>query len=270
MAHTQAANRNFVGSVPEYFERYLGPLIYTPYAQDLACRMHVGPRARILELAAGTGRLTRELLAVMEPGARLVATDLHRPMLDLAQQLVRDARVEWREADVASLPFEAASFDEVICQFGVQFFDDKVAAAREVRRVLKPGRAYHFSTWGSPHDNPLARIAQQTAEACFPDDTPTFYRVPWAYSDTRQIESDLRAGGFRDIGIESLDVIARAPSADHVALGIVQGTPMANVIEERGDITVEAFTAVISAALARELGDRPLAIPMRAWIVRAA
>ena len=270
MTHAQPGSVSYVGSVPEVYEAFLGPLIFTPYAQDLALRIQIGSQARLLELACGTGRLTRELLAVMEPGARLVATDLNAPMIEVAQRSIRDRRVEWREADALHLPFDAASFDEVVCQFGVQFFSDKVAAAAEVRRVLRPGCAYHFSTWGSPHDNPLARIAQETAEACFPEETPSFYKVPWSYADRRQMESDLRAGGFRHISIQTMDFIGRAPSSDYAAMGIVQGTPMAHAIEERGAISVDAFTAVISAALTRELGDGPLAIPMRAWIVRAA
>jgi SAM-dependent methyltransferase len=270
MTHAQPDSANFIGSVPEYYEEFLGPFIFTPYAQDLSLRLQIGSRARILELACGTGRLTRELLAVMEPGARLVATDLNQPMLEVARRTAPDPRVEWRDADAANLPFDAASFDQAVCQFGVQFFADKIAAAAEVRRVLRPGAAYHLSTWGSPYDNPLARIAQETTEACFATDPPRFYWTPWAYSDRRQIESDLRAGGFRDVSIQSVDFVGRAPSADHAAMGLVQGTPMALAIEERGSMSVDAFTAVFAAALTRELGSGPLAIPMRAWIARAA
>ena len=151
-------------------------------------------------------------------------------MLDVAQQRIRDRRIEWRQADASSLPFDAGRFDAVISQFGVQSFPDKVVAAAEVRRVLRPGGVFLFSTWAGPQSNPLARIAQQTAEACFPGDTPTFYEVPWSYGDTRQIESDLRAGGFRHVSIQPVSLVGRAPSADYAAMGIVQGTPMANAI----------------------------------------
>jgi hypothetical protein len=157
-----------------------------------------------------------------------------------------------------------------VSQLGVQFIDDKVAAAAQVRRVLKHGCSYYFSTWTSVADNPLGRIAQATAEACFPDETPDFYRIPWSYHDSRKIESDLRAAGFKQISIQDVQLIGRAPSSDYAAMGLVQGTPMAHVIAERGGISVDAFTALISAALSRELGTGPLAVPMRAWLVRAA
>jgi SAM-dependent methyltransferase len=269
MPDTEAVNTSFVGTVPENYERYLAPLMFKPYAQDLACRLMVGDRAEVLELACGTGVLTSELLSMMETGVHLVASDLNEPMLAVAQQKIRDRRIEWQQADAAALPFDAGRFDAVISQFGVQFFTDKVAAATEVRRVLRPGGVFLFSTWGGPQNNPLAHIAQQTAEACFPGDTPTFYHVPWSYGDTREIESDLRAGGFRHVSIQPVSLVGRAPSADYAAMGVVQGTPMANAIAERHSITVDAFTAVISASLTRELGDGPLALPMHAWIVRA-
>ena len=270
MPDTEAVNTSFVGTVPENYERYLGPLMFQPYAQDLACRLLVGDQAQVLELACGTGILTSELLSMMESGVRLVASDLNEPMLEVAQQKIRDRRIEWRQADASALPFDAGRFDAVVSQFGVQSFPDKVVAAAEARRVLRPGGVFLFSTWAGPQTNPLAHIAQQTAEACFPGDTPTFYEVPWSYGDTRQIESDLRAGGFRHVSIQPVSLVGRAPSADYAAMGIVQGTPMANAITERRSITVDAFTAIISASLTRELGDGPLALPMQAWIVRAS
>lgn len=269
MPDTQAENTSFIGMVPENYERYLGPLMFKPYAQDLAYRLVVGDRSEVLELACGTGILTSELLSVMDSGVHLVASDLNEPMLAVAQRKIRDRRVEWQQADACALPFEAGRFDAVISQLGIQFFADKAVAAGEVRRVLRPGGVFLFSTWGGPQRNPLAHIAQQTAEACFPSDTPTFYHVPWSYGDTRQIESDLRAGGFRHVSIQPVTLVGRAPSADYAAMGVVQGTPMANAINERRSITVDAFTAVISASLTRELGDGPLALPMQAWVVRA-
>jgi SAM-dependent methyltransferase len=244
--------------------------MFQPYAQDLACRLVVGDQAQVLELACGTGILTRELLSMIESRVHLVASDLNEPMLEVAQQKIRDRRIEWRQADASALPFDAGRFDAVISQLGVQYFADKVVAAAEVRRVLRPGGVFLFSTWAGPQTNPLAHIAQQTAAACFPGDTPTFYEVPWSYGDTRQIESDLRAGGFRHVSIQPVSLVGRAPSADYAAMGIVQGTPMANAIVQRRSITVDAFTAIISASLTRELGDGPLALPMQAWIVRAS
>jgi ubiquinone/menaquinone biosynthesis C-methylase UbiE len=259
----------FIGEVPEYYDRYLGPLLYTPCAHDFAGRVRLPERARVLELACGTGRLTRELLAVAGPEVRVTATDVAEDMLSLARRLVQDPRVEWRRADAVALPFPDRSFDVVVSQLGVPFFTDKVAAAAEARRVLGPGGQFLLSTWGRAEDNPFARIVQDVTEACFRADTPDFYSVPWSYGDRRQIEGDLRAAGFRDVGIQAVDLVSRAPSAEHAAMGLVHGTPMAHVIAERGSMSVAVFAALVSAALQREWGTAPLAVPMCAWMVVA-
>jgi ubiquinone/menaquinone biosynthesis C-methylase UbiE len=157
MPDTQAVNTGFTGTVLENYERYLGPLMFKPYAQDLACRLLVGDQAQVLELACGTGILTSELLSMMASGVYLVASDLNEPMLAAAQQKIRNRRIEWHQADASSLPFDAGRFDAVVSQFGVQSFPDKVVAAAEVRRVLRPGGVFLFSTWAGPHSKPPRR-----------------------------------------------------------------------------------------------------------------
>jgi SAM-dependent methyltransferase len=256
----------FVGSVPDIYERHLGPMYFVPYAQDLARRAQIAPDARVLELACGTGLLTRELLRVLPAGATLTATDLNDPMLDVARRLVRDERVKWRQADAMALPFETASFDAVVCQFGVMFFPDKVAAAAEARRVLAAGGAYLFNVWGTHADNPLSRVAQQVVQDAFPTNTPGFYHVPWGYHDRRPIEDDLRRGGFKTVTIEQVDLIARSASAEHAATGLVQGTPMAAAVMDRGD----EITRRMAAAFRREFGEGEIATPTRAYVVTAS
>src|SRR5262249_46580178 len=128
----------FVGPIPSLYERHLGPVLFEPYARDVALRLPAGTK-RVLEIAAGTGRVTRRLLEVLAPDAVLVATDLNEPMLDVAKQHITDARVQWQAADAQALPFGDAGFDAVVCQFGLMFVPDKIAALREMHRVLRPG-----------------------------------------------------------------------------------------------------------------------------------
>jgi ubiquinone/menaquinone biosynthesis C-methylase UbiE len=132
---------SFTGSIPELYERALVPLLFTPYALDMARRAAQRRPQRILEIAAGTGAVTRHLLQDI-PAAHIVATDLNPAMLEQARKAVDSPRVEWRQADAQELPFPDASFDAVLCQFGVMFFPDKVRAFSEARRVLKPGGMY--------------------------------------------------------------------------------------------------------------------------------
>ena len=131
------ADRAFAGSIPQLYERYMVPLIFERYAVDLAARSASQTPSRVLEVAAGTGVVTRQLAQVLPPDTSIVATDLNQAMLDVAAQRIGPANVRFRQADAQALPFADGSFDAVLCQFGVMFFPDRIAAYREVRRVLR-------------------------------------------------------------------------------------------------------------------------------------
>lgn len=260
----------FSGAVPDFYERYLGPLLFEPYARDLASRVRVAARGRLLELACGTGRLTRHLLETIPGDATVDATDLNEAMTLVARQRVPTARVAWSTADAARLPFDDAMFDGACCQFGVMFFADHVAAARQVRRVLKPGAAYWLNSWGTLAENPLARIADETAASMLGGDAAPFLRIPYGYTDRDRIAADLRAGGFSTVDIEIVDRDAVADSAADVATGWVHGTPMINEIRGRGEAMPKAVTTAVAEAIAREFGAGLIRAPMRAYVIRAA
>jgi ubiquinone/menaquinone biosynthesis C-methylase UbiE len=147
----------FAGSIPAFYDRYMGPLLFEPYAADLAGRLRDLRSGRVLETAAGTGIVTRMLVRVLPGAVAIVATDLNQPMLDFAAAQPGAERVEWRQADAVSLPFEKDSFDAVVCQFGVMFFPDKQAAYREARRVLKPAGRFIFSVWDRLSENEMSK-----------------------------------------------------------------------------------------------------------------
>jgi SAM-dependent methyltransferase len=112
------SDRTFAGSIPAIYEHYLGPLIFEPYATDLADRVTQITHRHVLETAAGTGIVTRALVRTLAAGVDITATDLNQPMLDFAAAQTDDGRVTWRQADALHLPFDDGSFDVVICQFG--------------------------------------------------------------------------------------------------------------------------------------------------------
>lgn len=261
---------SFAGSIPDLYDRYMGPTFMEPYARDLASRQSVPAGGRLLEIACGTGRLTRQLVANLPDGATIDATDLNEAMIDVARDRVRSSRVRWATSDVAALAFDDATFDEAFCQFGSMFFPDKVAAAREVRRVLKRGAAFWLNVWAALAENPVSRIANETAAQFFDGDAPPFFRVPFGYNDCDEIARDLRAGGFSRVDIDLVDIEGVSSTAREVAIGLVQGTPMANEIRERGRVPADVVTDAVAAALAREFGAAPVRAPMRALVVRAS
>src|SRR5215472_15945481 len=134
-----ASDKVFAGSIPKIYETYLVPLIFRPYADDLAQRVAALQVRRVLEVAAGTGVVTRALAAALPGDVEIVATDLNQAMLDQAAATGTSRPVTWRQADAMQLPFPDGSCDVVVCQFGAMFFPDKAKAFAEARRVLRKG-----------------------------------------------------------------------------------------------------------------------------------
>ena len=251
-----AGDRVFAGSIPEVYERYMVPLIFEPYAIDLAGRVaHHAPRD-VLEIAAGTGVVTRHLARVLPAGSRITATDLNAPMLEEAKARGTEVPVEWRTADAMELPFGDSSFDAVACQFGVMFFPDKARAFGEARRVLRPGGRLFFNAWDTLEHNEFPEVVTQALERMFPEDPPRFMaRVPHGYADVEVIRRDLAAGGFgRDVQVEVVTARSRAASARQAAIAFCQGTPMRGEIEARRPGGLEEATDRAEAQLAARFG----------------
>ncbi|MEY2453134.1 MAG: hypothetical protein QOD92_2708 [Acidimicrobiaceae bacterium] len=262
---SRETERLWVDSMPEAYERWLAPTVFHPFAVDLARRAVAHTPTRILELAAGTGVLTRELVA-MDSAAALTATDLNVAMVDLG--LRRAPGAAWRQADAMDLPFGAGEFDLIACQFGVMFFPDKPAAFEEARRVLSADGTLLVSTWATidTHDFQAALVAG--LERAFPDDPPTFMvSVPHGYADVDVVVADLRAGGFEDVAVESVTLEGRATSAAVVAAGYCAGTPLRPEIEARGDLA--AATAVVATEMEARLGSGPVTGRMTAHVFEA-
>lgn len=247
----------FAGSIPALYDLCLGPLLFAPYARDLAARAAALGPPRILETAAGTGIVTKALADAL-PQADIVATDLNQAMLDVAAGRVVSPKVEFRQADAQALPFPDAGFDLVVCQFGVMFFPDRIAAYAEARRVLRPGGRFLFSAWGRIERNPVTATVGAALAATFPIDAPSFYRrIPFGYHDVALIEADLRAAGFTDIAIETLALTSRVVASD-AATGLCQGTPLRAEIERHGAGLDEATEAAAAALAPFDGKDMPM------------
>ncbi|CAA9539141.1 MAG: Ubiquinone/menaquinone biosynthesis methyltransferase [uncultured Sphingosinicella sp.] len=267
MTSTDAA---FAGSIPALYDRCLGPLLFQPYAEDMARRVTKLRPARILETAAGTGIVT-EALARALPEAEIVATDLNQAMLDVAARRVRSPNVSFMAADAQSLPFADASFDAVVCQFGVMFFPDRIAAYREARRVLRPGGRFLFNCWDRLDRNPVSDIVASAVAALFQADPPSFLnRVPFGYHDKERVMADLRAAGFSDTAGETVVLESRLASARDAALGLCQGSPLRSEIEQRDPARIEEATSAVAEALSRQGYGDSAASPLSAHVFSAA
>ncbi len=260
---------SFVGGIPEHYDRGLGPVIFEPFALDLARRVAAEPALDVLEVACGTGIVTRHLRAALAPETRLTATDLNQAMVDVARRRVPDAGVEWQVTDGASLSFDDASFDAVACQFGIMFFPDKAAGMQAARRVLRRGGRYLFNVWDSFAANPFGRIAHQTIGSFFPTDPPSFYLTPFGFADEATIRALLQDAGFAAIEVERVRKDSVSSSARDFAVGLVRGNPVLLTLAERGISDPEPVVSAVEAALVREGGDRPFRSTMQALVVTA-
>ena len=241
MAGGHESDAVFAESVPEFYDRYLVPLLFKTYADDLAARVAASHPASLLEVAAGTGVVTRALCAQLPPSVAITATDLNQPMVDHAMSVGTSRPVDWRAADVMSLPFSDAGFDVVVCQFGAMFFPDRAAAFAEVARVLRPGGVFLLNVW-----------------------------APHGYYDEAAIRADDAAAGFATpIGFEALEAESRAPSCDIPAFAYCQGTPLRNEIEARDPQGLVEATEAAAAAIGKQFGQTDITAKIRAFVISA-
>ncbi|MEU2157609.1 class I SAM-dependent methyltransferase [Streptomyces sp. NPDC019396] len=258
-------DRAWSESMPTAYDEYLVPVLFRPFAEDLAARAAALHPRTTLELAAGTGVLTSVLLATA-PTSEVTATDLNEAMVAFGSRQAPGA--VWRQADAQRLPFPDGAFDLVVCQFGVMFFPDRVAAFTEARRVLAPGGRFLFNTWGPLSTHAFTAAVQAGLERAFPIDPPQFLpTVPHGYADPAVVADDLAAAGFAMEEEEELTLDGRAASAADVATGFLTGTPVRAAVEERGDEPTARAT-VIEEMTAR-LGPGPVTAPMTAYVFRS-
>jgi ubiquinone/menaquinone biosynthesis C-methylase UbiE len=258
----------FVGSIPENYDRGLGPVLFADYAEHTARLVAGYAPSRVLETGAGTGIVTRRLRDLLPATTRLIATDLNPPMLDVARKKFHpDEPIEFQQADAMALPFADASFDAVVCQFSAQFFPDKEKSYREAYRVLAPGGRHIFSVWDGGY-NRHARIADEVAAQFFPTDPPQFYRVGTGYNKIDPIKDSLSDAGFLDLRIAVLAREKQVADIGVFARALVYGNPLIDMIRTRGGVDPDQVVNALGEALARAFSN-PALLPLRAILFEA-
>lgn len=265
------SDKVFAGSIPEFYDTYLVPLIFEGFAADLAGRVSAAAPRRVLETAAGSGVVTRALAGKLGRDAQYVVSDLNQPMLDhAARRQGDDDRITWQQANALELPFDDGAFDSVCCQFGVMFFPDRAAGYSEARRVLAPGGRFVFNVWDRIEENVFASDVTDAMSEVFAEDPPRFLaRTPHGYCGVGLIRRELEAAGFREVAIETRDEQSRAPSPRHPALAYCQGTPLRNEIEARDAAKLDAATDHAAAVIAERHGSGAVAAKIQGHVIVA-
>jgi len=259
----------YSGNVPQHYEQYLGPILFEPYAIELARRVPGSARS-VLEVACGTGRVTRHLDQLLPPQAKLIATDLNSDMIRLARLVVFSPRIEWQEADGQSLPFADACFDVVLSQFGVMFFTDKLQAFREALRVLRPGGMFLFNTWDGYSTNPRAGLIMQVMQEELGADAPDFLSVgPYSFHNEAQIACLLEEAGFREISIRKVRHTGTFTDPDHLVSGFVDGSPLGSYLDRISRELRPRIRKKLLLALEQQNGLYGNTVPLCAIVVEA-
>lgn len=259
----------FAGSIPALYDRHLGPLLFEPYAAEMARRLGDLKSGALIETAAGTGIVTLALAKAL-PGVEFLATDLNQAMLDHAAAKPGAARVRFQQADALALPVEDGSFDALVCQFGVMFFPDRVKGYREARRALKPGGRALIAIWDRLEFNPVSRCVSDAVARQFPADPPRFLaRTPHGHADRAVIGRELAEAGFTNVTIDVVTLPSGGSWRDP-AIGFCQGSPLRAEIEARAPGRLGDVTEIAAKAVAAEFGAGSLAAqPMQALVVTA-
>lgn len=260
MMQTHDADHAFAGSIPRLYDTLLVPLIFEPYAVDMAERAAACAPKALLEVAAGTGAVTRVLAKALPRTTEIVATDLNAPMLERAAAVGAPRPITRQQADAQQLPFDDDRFDVVVCQFGAMFFPDKARAFAEARRVLRPGGTFLFNVWDRIEDNAFAHVVTQTLARLFPHNPPMFLaRTPHGHHDRAAMEADLRRGGFMaPISSDTVIAHSRAETARVPAVAYCQGTPLRGELEALGPTALAEATDACTEALAAHFGRGPV------------
>jgi SAM-dependent methyltransferase len=249
----------------EAYQRWLAPVVFEPFAVDLVRRVAATNPKRVLELAAGTGVVTRGLRIAL-PDAEIIATDLNEAMVTFGRDQV--PQVSWQRADALDLPFDDDSADAIVCQFGVMFFPDKRAGYAEMRRVLGPGGNLIMNTWDVVATHDFAAALSSALDQVFPTDPPTFVAaVPHGYPDPAVVVSDIRNAGFDEVSLDTITLHSPPASAADVAVGFCTGTPLRTAIEARADLA--ATTEQVADAMQDLLGTDPVTGRMTAHVIQA-
>jgi len=260
----------FEGTIPVNYDKYLGPILFEPYALDIINRLKNDEIENLLELACGTGRLTRHLVGRIPANGRLVATDLNQAMIDIAKTKVQDEKIEWKVVNAQDLPFADAQFDHIICQFGVMFFPDKQKSFEEALRVLRPGGKYILNSWESVEKNPRIDTIWQTVLEVFPNDPPEFLKKgPYAFNDQAGIEKLLRNAGFKNIKIDTVATTPQYNGPDDLINGFVEGTTLYNNLKEKSAESRQQLKTLLKQRLAKQDEVLGNTVPSLALVIEA-
>ena len=271
---TQQGQWQVAGSAPEVYERELVPAVFGAWAPILVELAHPRPGERVVDVACGTGIVARIAAARVGPTGAVVGVDLNPGMLSVARSAVStdsrsSAPLQWQEANADKLPFPDESFDIVYCQLGLQFFADRAAALREMRRALGAEGRLALMVWRGIHESPGFAALAESLERHISQAAAAIMRAPFGLSNADQLADLVRAAGFQDVAIQQRLGTVRFPSVERFVLSYVAGSPLAGPVSQANDAAHGALTTDVRNALEKYTSNTELAFPIAAHLLSA-
>jgi ubiquinone/menaquinone biosynthesis C-methylase UbiE len=260
---------DFSGSIPKQYEQYLGPMFFEPYAIEVSTRVDPSSVKVALELASGTGRVTRHLRGVIPPTAKLIASDISEDMLSVAKEKLKGLDIDWQFIDAQELPFTDNTIDLVVCCFGYMLVADKSKAFAEAYRVLRPGGMFLFTTWDALESNIAAYTYRKAAKKYLGDPLPESYNLPFSMNDLVFIRSSLENAGFSKIVVERVRKVSISETAKEATVGLAQGGLIYNEIMKRNPAWMDEIMSAVEKELSEKYGAAPMMAPMSAIVSQA-
>ena len=239
-------------AVPRAYDEILVPRMFGPLAQLLLNEADVDRGAVVLDVATGPGTVARLAAQRVGPDGRVVATDISCPMLDLAKSKpspLDAAPITYIEFPAAPLAVESAVFDVVVCQQGLQFFPDRLAALREMRRALKPEGRLAVAVWCRLEDNPINAALHAALRDSVPSDLADRALAPSSWSDPQVIKDTIDAAGFRESRVRKATLPLVFEGGVAQVVSVLSATPLAPSLAALPQTTRDAINAAARARL---------------------
>ena len=260
---------DFSGDIATHYDHFLGPLFFEPYAIEVAKRIDPTSVSIVLEIAAGTGRVTRHIRERIPTGAKLIASDISEDMLAEAKKQLSHLNIDWQNIDAQQLPFSENSIDLVVCCFGYMFVPNKQKAFAEVYRVLRPGGMFLFTTWDKLENNAASYTSRIIAKEYLEEPLPESYDLATSMSDEAALRLLLRDAGFTKISIEKVQQFSVSPTAKEATYGLVEGGLIYKEIKKLNPAWIDEIKIRIERELAKKFGAAPMIAPMSALFSQA-
>jgi ubiquinone/menaquinone biosynthesis C-methylase UbiE len=266
---TPVTSSDAPGQAAVHYDEFYGPLFFEPYAIEVAKRVDAAPASIVLEIAAGTGRVTRHISERIPPSAKLIASDVSDDMLSVAKKKLSHLEIDWQNIDAQQLPFDDNSIDLVVCCFGYMFVPDKPKAFAEAHRILKPGGQLLFTTWDKLENNGASYISRSTALSYLEEPLPASYNLATSMNDEAMIKPLLQDAGFAKMSIEKVGLFSVSPTAKEAANGLVAWGPIYEAIKKLNPSAIDEIKIKVEKELTEKFGSAPMVAPMSALICQA-